>query len=308
MEYVFEIERLRKSYTVNGNIPNKPFKECKLTGQDRPSPGENWRKSCGQPECIKRECPKRPTLTIDSMNIPRGKIVSILGYSGSGKTTLLNMLAMMDNPDSDSGKLNYNYKDEKSGEPCSFNILNSKVNKLKPNDIRKHYYGFVFQNGYLISHLNAKQNVTLSIDIDGMTTGKNKIDETLEHIKLSKDTLKLLPKSLSGGEYHRVATIRALANDPQIIFADEPTGNLDPHTGSRVMDRLIKWQKDIADLRTIILVTHNLDYAIEYSDYIFVLSGGKIVGNNLDVKNSDIKKLKKEIEDMMKGAYVKQAV
>lgn len=195
-----------------------------------------------------------------SFTVDRGDFVTVMGHSGSGKSTLLTMLGGLCRPS--SGKI---IVDE-------FDIYSLSNKQLSA--FRREYVGFVFQSFQLIPYLTVKENILVPLLTKRMTDNEQnkKAAEILEWVKLS-DKMNRLTHELSGGEQQRVAIARALVNDPPIILADEPTGNLDTATGNQVVDVL----KDLNNAgKTIIIVTHNEDYRF-VSDYSIDLLDGKLV-------------------------------
>lgn len=193
-----------------------------------------------------------------SLKIKDGEYISITGPSGSGKSTLMHIIGLLDNPS--SGEI----------------FLNGKnVSKLKENQLaqlRNTTLGFVFQQFNLLARTSALENVTLPLlysDIPRKEHDKLGI-KILEKVGLG-NKLKNTPAQLSGGEQQRVAIARALINNPQIVFADEPTGNLDSKSGISIM-KLFKQLND-QEKKTIILVTHDLNLAKEAKRMIVVKDG-----------------------------------
>lgn len=198
-----------------------------------------------------------------NLNIHKGDFVSIMGPSGAGKSTLLYLLGGLDKPSSGSIKIN--------GKELS--IMKDKEQSI----MRRRDVGFVFQFYNLIPNLNVEENVMLPILLDGkrMKDYKNKLDEILDIVGLS-DRRKHTPRELSGGQQQRVAIARALINEPDVIFADEPIGNLDSKTGTEVMELLQRI--NIENNKTIVQVTHSKD-AAEYGKKIIYVKDGKIQQN-----------------------------
>lgn len=197
-----------------------------------------------------------------SVEIKEGEKVCIIGPSGSGKSTFLSIISGMDKPD--TGKVY---------------IENQEITSLKEKDlceIRNKKIGVVFQSFELINSFTALENVLLPLDIANKTN-INKAKELMSELGLG-ERLYNLPKMLSGGEQQRVAIARALINDPKIIFADEPTGNLDIHTGKKVIDLLF----DLIEKnnKTLVLITHDYSLA-KKADKIFKLEQGKLFEVNL---------------------------
>ncbi|MDR2940422.1 MAG: ABC transporter ATP-binding protein [Clostridiales bacterium] len=196
-----------------------------------------------------------------SMKIHKGEFVSIVGQSGSGKSTLMNIIGALDRPTSGNYIL--------SGE----NIGKQSDNKL--SDIRNKKIGFVFQTFNLIPRSTALQNVALPMLYSGvpMLKRNSRSKELLELVDMAERT-NHLPNELSGGQKQRVAIARAMANDPEIILADEPTGALDSRTGRLVMDIFHKLNKQ--EGKTIILITHNEELA-EETERILTIKDGQII-------------------------------
>ena len=191
------------------------------------------------------------------LQINEGEFVAVMGPSGSGKSTLMNMIGCLDIPD--------------SGKYFIENIDVSKLNDNQLADIRNKKVGFVFQTFNLLSRSNTFQNVELpTIYTRVKIKNKNKkIHEYIESVGL-KGKEKNRPSELSGGERQRVAIARALINDPTIILADEPTGNLDSRTGEEIM---AIFQKLNREGKTIILVTHELEIALHTQKIIYLRDG-----------------------------------
>ena len=192
-------------------------------------------------------------------NVNEGEFVSIVGPSGSGKTALLNVLGFLDTPT--GGSLRLNGLETKD-------IKESELVKLRRDNI-----GFVFQQFYLVPTLTARENIDLPLLFSSKDGKKDRIDEILRMVGL-EDRGDHLPGQLSGGEMQRVAIGRALVNDPRIILADEPTGNLDSATSQMIFELFNELnQKGL----TLIVVTHNLDLA-RHAQKTYTLMDGQIVG------------------------------
>ena len=185
---------------------------------------------------------------IENLNatIQEGKFISVIGPSGSGKSTLLNVIGLIDTAD--------------SGDIFFFNENLKDMNDVKQNLIRRDKIGFVYQSNNLFSDFTAIENVT----IPQLLLGANKKDaynsafKCLDILGLSA-RINHLPKDLSGGEQQRVAIARAIINEPKIIIADEPTGNLDKNTSNDVFEHLINFV--YSQKISLIMATHNLDLA-----------------------------------------------
>lgn len=196
-----------------------------------------------------------------NLKIKRGEFVSIMGPSGSGKSTLLYLLGGLDKPTSGSVKI--------SGKELS--VMNDKAQSI----MRRRDVGFVFQFYNLIPNLNVEENIMLPILLDGkkLKDYKEKLENILEIVSL-KDRRKHTPRELSGGQQQRVAIARALINEPDVILADEPIGNLDSKTGREVMELLRKI--NLENGKTIVQVTHSPDSA-KYGQKIIYVRDGRVV-------------------------------
>ena len=195
-----------------------------------------------------------------SLQIAQGEFVSIMGPSGSGKSTLLYIFGGLDSPTGGSVYM--------SGEDIS------KFDDYKKSVMRRRSIGFVFQFYNLIPNLNVEENILLPVLLDGKNARdyKKQLNSILEIAGLA-DRRKHTPRELSGGQQQRVAIARALINSPEIIFADEPTGNLDSKTGTEIMKLLQEINRE--NNKTIIMVTHS-DDAAAYSSRIVSVRDGAI--------------------------------
>lgn len=198
-----------------------------------------------------------------SLSFRDNEFVAILGHSGSGKTTCLNIIGGLDRYD--SGDLIINGKSSK-------NFKSRDWDAYRNNSI-----GFVFQSYNLIPHLSIIDNVEMGMTLSGVskTARRKKALEVLEKVGL-KDHLHKRPNQLSGGQMQRAAIARALANDPDIILADEPTGALDSATSRQIMELI----KEIAADKLVIMVTHNPEIAEEYADRIVKFQDGKVIDDS----------------------------
>jgi len=191
--------------------------------------------------------------------VEEGEFVSIIGPSGSGKTALLNILGCLDTPTVGRVWLN--------------GIETSNLRERELVRIRRDNIGFVFQQFYLIPTLSARENIELPLLFSRKEEEKGRIEEILEMVGLG-DRGDHLPGQLSGGEMQRVAVGRALINDPKIVLADEPTGNLDSATSNRIFDLFRDLNRQGL---TLVIVTHNTDLANE-AQKMYTLRDGQIVG------------------------------
>ena len=212
---------------------------------------------------------------LDGVNfeIYEGEFCAIVGTSGSGKSTLLNMLAGLEKPT--------------KGEIV---IDGHHIEGLKEDELvkfRRENVGFIYQSFHLIGTMTALENVALPLSFRGEARDirLKKADRMLDLMSLKKHK-KHMPNQMSGGQQQRVGVARALVTDPKIIFADEPTGNLDSHTSEevmRLMQKIVQEQK-----RTLVMVTHD-NHLAEYADRVFHIIDGKIVKiENLGGKNHEI--------------------
>jgi putative ABC transport system ATP-binding protein len=194
-----------------------------------------------------------------SLDLAAGEWTVIMGPSGSGKSTLLHVLAGLDTPTSGQVRI---------GE-VDLTTLNDK----QLTELRRDRVGFVFQAFNLIPTLTAKENITLPLDIAGRDVDQEWFDQVVKTVRL-EDRLGHRPSELSGGQQQRVAGARALVSQPEIIFADEPTGNLDSKSGAE----LLTFLRSAVDehQQTIVMVTHDA-FAASYADRIVFLADGRVV-------------------------------
>lgn len=193
------------------------------------------------------------------LHIWKGDFVAIIGASGSGKSTALNMIGLLDTPT--SGKIFLNGRDTLS--------LNDEERAL----LRSRTFGFVFQQYNLIPWLTAYENITLPLVFAGKNPEPAMLESLIKGVGL-KERMAHRPFELSGGEQQRVALLRALSNDPEIILGDEPTGNLDSATGNQILKMLINLNK--IQKKTLIIVTHDADIAGK-ADRVITLKDGRLV-------------------------------
>lgn len=193
-----------------------------------------------------------------SFTVPEGSRCAIVGPSGSGKTTLLGLCAGLDRPTSGSVSLN--------------GVALNDLNEDELAQTRNQHVGFVFQTFQLISTLTALENVVVPLELRGESGVRRQATELLNQVGLG-DRLDHYPAQLSGGEQQRVSLARAFINQPKILFADEPTGNLDGETAEKVSDLLFELNE--AAGTTLVLVTHNLELA-QRTQRIITLKAGSI--------------------------------
>jgi putative ABC transport system ATP-binding protein len=191
--------------------------------------------------------------------IEKGEFVAIMGVSGSGKSTLMNFIGCLDKPTSGVYKLDGEEVDKKSA---------SELVKIRRNKI-----GFIFQNFNLLPRMQAVKNVELPLIYKGIRPKerRRRAKKAMEEVGLG-DRIRHKPSMLSGGEQQRVAIARALVNEPTVLLADEPTGNLDTKSGNQVMEVLARLNKQGT---TIIVVTHDIEIA-KYAHRVIKIQDGKI--------------------------------
>lgn len=193
-----------------------------------------------------------------SFSVQRGEFVAVVGTSGSGKTTLLNLIGGLDY--ADEGKVIVDGQD----------ITGMKDEEL--TIFRRRKIGFIFQNYNLVSVLNTEKNITLPIRLDGNKVDENYITSIVSSLGIAEKR-KAFPNQLSGGQQQRVAIARAIASKPEILLADEPTGNLDSKTSAEVMGMLKMSVEKYG--QTLVMITHDEDIA-QIADRILVIEDGKV--------------------------------
>ena len=204
------------------------------------------------------------TIALDNVNleVAKGEFLAVMGPSGCGKSTLLNIVGLLDNPTGGS-----------------YNLMGNEVADLKEKErtrLRKGKIGFVFQSFNLIDELNVAENVELPLIYLGVGAGerKRRVGEMLKRMNISHRA-KHFPQQLSGGQQQRVAIARALITNPELILADEPTGNLDSKNGAEVMELLVELNRQGT---TIVMVTHS-DRDAAYAHRTVSLFDGSVVSD-----------------------------
>ena len=200
-----------------------------------------------------------------SFTVPDGQFASIIGRSGSGKSTLLSLLGALDKPTS-----------------CQIVVGQKDITKMSDHELigyRGTSIGFVFQSYNLVPSLTALENVMLPMEFARVPKAERmeRAHALLAEVSLEEDQMARKPGRLSGGQQQRVAIARALANKPQLILADEPTGNLDASTGKKIFDLLHSLSR--AEKTTIVVVTHDLEIAGK-TDETFKLEDGKLIAGS----------------------------
>lgn len=195
-----------------------------------------------------------------TIHVENGEFVAVMGPSGCGKSTLLNIIGLLD--DLDDGSYLFN------------NIEVAKFNERKRSDLRKHNIGFVFQSFNLIDELTVFENVELPLIYTKVPAAerKKRVEDVLEKVQIMHRR-NHFPQQLSGGQQQRVAVARAVVNQPKLILADEPTGNLDSNNGNEVMQLLTELNEQGT---TIVMVTHS-EHDARYSDRVIRMLDGQVV-------------------------------
>jgi putative ABC transport system ATP-binding protein len=194
-----------------------------------------------------------------SVEVPRGRLTAIMGPSGSGKSTLMHILAGLDKPTSGSVE-----------------IAGTEITTMKDTELtklRRSHIGFVFQFFNLLPMLSAEENITLPLSIAGEKPDPQQFKELIEAVGLG-DRLSHRPAELSGGQQQRVAIARALVSRPDVVFADEPTGNLDSKTGAEILELIRHSVEELG--QTVVMVTHEAR-AAAIGDRVLYLADGQIV-------------------------------
>ncbi|HSL63288.1 MAG TPA: ABC transporter ATP-binding protein [Gaiellaceae bacterium] len=212
-----------------------------------------------------------------SLDVARGKLTAVMGPSGSGKSTLMHILAGLDRP-----------------TEGTVSIAGTEIGSLNDNQLtklRRQHIGFVFQFFNLLPMLTAEENILLPLSIAGEKPHKEWVEEVLERVGLA-DRRKHRPSELSGGQQQRVAVARALVSRPTVLFADEPTGNLDSRTGGEVLD-LVRQSVDELG-QTVVMVTHDAR-AAGAADRVLFLADGEIVKDGGRTSQAEILRTLEEV-------------
>jgi putative ABC transport system ATP-binding protein len=212
-----------------------------------------------------------------SVEVPKGRLTAVMGPSGSGKSTLMHILAGLDKPTSGS-----------------VTVAGTEITTLKDSELtklRREHIGFVFQFFNLLPMLSADENIRLPLSIAGTKPDKPFYDQLIASVGLG-DRLSHRPSELSGGQQQRVAIARALVSQPEVVFADEPTGNLDSKTGTEILELLRHSVEEMG--QTIVMVTHEAR-AAAIADRVLYLADGHIVRELAGASQHEIGETMEEI-------------
>jgi putative ABC transport system ATP-binding protein len=212
-----------------------------------------------------------------SVEVPKGRLTAVMGPSGSGKSTLMHILAGLDKPTSGS-----------------VTVAGTEITTLKDSELtklRREHIGFVFQFFNLLPMLSADENIRLPLSIAGTKPDKPFYDQLIASVGLG-DRLSHRPSELSGGQQQRVAIARALVSQPEVVFADEPTGNLDSKTGTEILELLRHSVEEMG--QTIVMVTHEAR-AAAIADRVLYLADGRIVRELAGASQHEIGEAMEEI-------------
>jgi putative ABC transport system ATP-binding protein len=205
-----------------------------------------------------------------SVEVPKGRLTAVMGPSGSGKSTLMHILAGLDKPTSGS-----------------VTVAGTEITTMKDSELtklRREHIGFVFQFFNLLPMLTAEENIRLPLSIAGEKPDKEVFAQLIDSVGLG-DRLSHRPSELSGGQQQRVAIARALVSQPEVVFADEPTGNLDSKTGAEILELLRHSVEEMG--QTIVMVTHEARAAV-IADRVLYLADGQIVRELSGASQSEI--------------------
>jgi putative ABC transport system ATP-binding protein len=212
-----------------------------------------------------------------TVSFPASRFAAIMGPSGSGKSTLMHILAGLDRPT--------------SGTVLLDDVDLTELDDKRLTNLRRDKIGFIFQTFNLLPVLNAEENILLPLSIAGRQPDREWLDRLVETVGIG-DRLKHRPAELSGGQQQRVAIARALVSRPAVVFADEPTGNLDSKASGDVLD-LLRHAVDDFD-QTVVMVTHDA-HAASFADRLLVLADGRIVHDGESVSSDEALDLMKDI-------------
>jgi lipoprotein-releasing system ATP-binding protein len=213
---------------------------------------------------------QKEVLFIEHLDIPRGKVIFLLGRSGSGKSTMLETLGLMNHTIVKGSQLSF-FPKENSSQSVDFSQLWKNRQKRDIANLRKEHFSFIFQNTNLMPNFTALENICLTEMIQGASMSESAVraKEKLAAMNLGKVTDENLTYELSGGERQRIAFIRAIIPSFTVLFGDEPTGNLDEDNASNLMQLLVNEVKP--KNKSTIIVSHDIDLALNYGDLIICI-------------------------------------
>jgi putative ABC transport system ATP-binding protein len=259
-------------------IPGQPTAtEAAWTGSASAARAEGLTKVYGQGDT------KVVALDDVTVDIPRGMFTAVMGPSGSGKSTLMHCLAGLD--------------EASGGKVFVGDVEITSLDDKRLTRLRRDRVGFIFQAFNLLPTLSAIENITLPMDIAGRKPDQKWLDTVVDTLVL-RDRLSHRPTELSGGQQQRVACARALAGQPEIVFADEPTGNLDSQSGAEVLGFLRHSVKEFG--QTVVMVTHDAN-AASYADRVLFLGDGRIVDEMADPTADSVLDRLKKLDTVVRG-------
>jgi ABC-type lipoprotein export system ATPase subunit len=228
----------------------------------------------------------KEALRVEDLTLRGGFVHGVLGHSGSGKSTMLNLLSRLDRADRNEDS-SLTFYAQGIGQPGV--TVHPAARDQNDDEWRRDYCSFVFQSGFLLENFTVLDNVLMPLRLrgDDGATARERAKAQLSRLGLESDKWRALPRHLSGGEYQRAAVARAIVHGPEVLFADEPTGSLDPGRGKEVMQALLDWKNERPKSNLLVLVTHNVDYVRKYCDVVTVLRGGLVIlhGTRAELNN-----------------------
>ena len=266
---------------ARGGGASRPGRSCNLPEDVNSAPAANASQTLVEANDLSRRYGEGEA-AVDALSdvtvaFPASRFAAIMGPSGSGKSTLMHILAGLDRPTSGTVRLG---EDELSG-----------LDDKHLTELRRDKIGFIFQTFNLLPVLNAEENILLPLSIAGRHPDREWLDRLVETVGIG-DRLEHRPAELSGGQQQRVAIARALVSRPAVVFADEPTGNLDSKASGDVLE-LLRHAVDDFD-QTVVMVTHDA-HAASYADRLLVLADGRIVHDSPSVTTDEALDLMKAI-------------
>lgn len=224
-------------------------------------------------------------LHFGTLSVPRGRTVAILGASGCGKSTLLDLLALTQRLQPGEGSITYIAPD---GTETRYEDWTGPLAGLRRARFRGPRFGYVLQKDHLLENLSSLDNVNLPAILNGYRYERDLVEELFAHLGLEGKTGSN-PAELSGGQRSRLAVVRGLLHDPDVLFADEPTANLDKRAEFEILSALSSWRREKPEERTLVLVTHSLQLAVDWADYFLWFPtptpGSAVVGQPFEMKS-----------------------